>query len=125
MKLGPRQLALVETLASGKYKQGKQMLRSVDNKYCCLGVACDIYDSSRWSKLFTRTCTMYRFSGETCSLPVEVEDWFGFFSATGVAGPESHACEPSLANLNDAGVSHPKIAAKLRANPGKYFKESL
>lgn len=32
----------VAALKSGKYIQGKGYLRSGDNKYCCLGVACDI-----------------------------------------------------------------------------------
>lgn len=31
-----------DVLESGEYAQGRQVLRTVDNKYCCLGVACDI-----------------------------------------------------------------------------------
>lgn len=32
----------VKELRSGKYKQGKGYLRQIDDKYCCLGVLCDI-----------------------------------------------------------------------------------
>lgn len=32
----------VETLRSGKYEQGSFVLRSKDDKFCCLGVLCDI-----------------------------------------------------------------------------------
>lgn len=32
----------VDTLRSGKYQQGKKALRSKDDKFCCLGVLCDI-----------------------------------------------------------------------------------
>lgn len=32
----------VEALESGNYKQGKYRLRTKDNKYCCLGVLCEI-----------------------------------------------------------------------------------
>jgi len=32
----------VEALRSGKYEQGRLALRSKDDKYCCLGVLCDI-----------------------------------------------------------------------------------
>lgn len=32
----------VEALRSGKYKQGRKALRDKHNKYCCLGVLCDI-----------------------------------------------------------------------------------
>lgn len=32
----------VEALRSDKYEQGKKALRSKDDKFCCLGVLCDI-----------------------------------------------------------------------------------
>jgi hypothetical protein len=32
----------VEALRSGRYKQGKNTLRTKDDEYCCLGVLCDI-----------------------------------------------------------------------------------
>lgn len=35
-------------LRSGKYKQGKYVLRNNDDEYCCLGVLCDVYDDSLW-----------------------------------------------------------------------------
>jgi hypothetical protein len=38
----------VEALRSGKYEQGRLQLRTHDNKFCCLGVLCDIVDSSKW-----------------------------------------------------------------------------
>jgi hypothetical protein len=30
-------------LRSGQYKQGKECLRDEDDKFCCLGVLCDLY----------------------------------------------------------------------------------
>lgn len=35
----------VDALRSGKYEQGRLALRSKDDKYCCLGVLCDIAKS--------------------------------------------------------------------------------
>lgn len=32
----------VDTLRSGKYQQGTRALRNKDDKFCCLGVLCDI-----------------------------------------------------------------------------------
>lgn len=32
----------IESLRSGKYKQGYGLLRDINDNYCCLGVACDI-----------------------------------------------------------------------------------
>ncbi len=34
----------VVALRSGHYKQGKNVLRSVDDNYCCLGVLCEVYN---------------------------------------------------------------------------------
>lgn len=39
----------IYSLRSGKYTQGQQALRRKD-EFCCLGVACDIYDDSKWEK---------------------------------------------------------------------------
>lgn len=33
----------LEALRSGKYVQGRKKLRSVNDKYCCLGVLADLY----------------------------------------------------------------------------------
>lgn len=40
----------IEALRSGKYEQGRGRLRSEDNKYCCLGVLCDLIDPGKWVK---------------------------------------------------------------------------
>lgn len=37
-----RKNKLVAALRSGKYKQGRGLLRSLNNEYCCLGVAEDL-----------------------------------------------------------------------------------
>jgi len=37
-----------QALESGKYKQGRGKLRQEGSEFCCLGVLCDIYDSSGW-----------------------------------------------------------------------------
>lgn len=38
----------LDALRSGEYKQGKEMLRTQDNSYCCLGVLCDVVDPDGW-----------------------------------------------------------------------------
>jgi hypothetical protein len=45
-----RQNALkwIVTLESGNYKQGKYVLRNINNECCCLGVWCDIYAPDQW-----------------------------------------------------------------------------
>jgi hypothetical protein len=39
---------LVDVLRAGTYAQGKFRLRTPGNKYCCLGVACDLYGQGSW-----------------------------------------------------------------------------
>jgi hypothetical protein len=39
----------VAALRSGQYKQGHQRLRT-DDKYCCLGVFCDLFGGGFWEK---------------------------------------------------------------------------
>lgn len=36
----------IEALTSGKYKQGRDQLKSPESEYCCLGVLCDLYRRS-------------------------------------------------------------------------------
>jgi hypothetical protein len=39
----------VEALRSGKYKQGREVLRNGDNEFCCLGVLADV-NGQQWSE---------------------------------------------------------------------------
>ncbi len=41
----------IEALRSGKYKQGKGVLRYGD-EFCCLGVLCDVVDPKKWESQF-------------------------------------------------------------------------
>ena len=54
----------IEALRSGDFKQGRRALRTRDDKYCCLGVLCEVhphvqgrldYDSSRYMYYYQRT----------------------------------------------------------------------
>lgn len=40
----------IAALRSGKYQQGYGQLREFDS-YCCLGVACDLYDATGWESV--------------------------------------------------------------------------
>lgn len=73
----------VKALRSGKYHQAKRSLRR-DNRYCCLGVACDVYHretgDGEWQK---RDDGTYAFIGAdgfmygVNNLPAKVCIWFG------------------------------------------------
>lgn len=68
----------VEALRSKKYKQGTHTLRN-KNKYCCLGVLCDLYLKQKgltWDKQFD---SYYCFD-HSVSLPKHIQEWAGLDS---------------------------------------------
>lgn len=123
-----------EALESGKYEQGRKKLR-VEDRFCCLGVACDLSGIVTWDG------GKYLTSEEV--LPTEVSNTLG------LAGPDGNGSfefselpialqaevrsvhrnfdpnEPpqTLANLNDNGVPFPLIAKVIRARPKGLFRE--
>lgn len=71
----------VEALRSGKYKQGKHSLKNNNDKYCCLGVLCDVYAKTQKKKGFSKNQVdiigAYTF-GDTekeAVLPENVKKW--------------------------------------------------
>lgn len=57
-------------LRSGKYRQGRLVLRTSKNEYCCLGVLADIIDPTAWRPLGHRYC--WREEGIVSFLPEDV-----------------------------------------------------
>lgn len=51
--LGAFKARWIAALRSGRYQQGEHVLRSEDNKFCCLGVACNLIDPSAWDSQVT------------------------------------------------------------------------
>lgn len=39
----------IKALRSGNYQQGESALHLKGDGYCCLGVACDLFDNTRWA----------------------------------------------------------------------------
>lgn len=94
----------IDGLRSGKYKQGKNRLNQ-DNKFCCLGVLCDIYAKEKnipWTKKYPEE----RYLGiyinglyDAEILPVPVQEWAGLNDGN---PPVEYCGDPNtLASLND------------------------
>lgn len=65
----------IETLLSGKYKQGQNRLLTVEDDgdhHCCLGVACDLIKPDGWGPVFSDSSSMY---GEFRTKPFYYEDY--------------------------------------------------
>lgn len=110
---------LVKALRSGDYKQTIGCLRSFDDHYCCLGVACDIYSKEKlhgfgWVRGEAGN-NAYGFisKGQNAYLPNEVKDFFGFRSNDASVNPvdsEIIGYRTSLMTANDGGLSFEVIA---------------
>lgn len=120
-KLGPKQQQWVEALRSGKYKQGKNVLRSADDCFCCLGVACDLFVSLEHVVKY-RENGAYSYKGVLSEVPYEVLLSLKLRSPLGkIEGVDG---EKSLAILNDKLYwNFQEIADFIEANPEKVFTE--
>jgi len=103
----------LEALESGEYKQTTGWLYR-KGSYCCLGVACKLYNEENNKKV------RYRKHAHLESLPM-VKKWLGLNSDEGTLGDIPKVQAESLATLNDHGSSFKDIAKIVRANPDKVF----
>ena len=99
----------VNALRSGKYEQGRGVLCSLDNKYCCLGVLTEVYieqmkknrKKSKVSKasISTTYCKQYLVNGKTIAthqLPEVVRKWAGLTTGKhmwAISMNDSHALD--------------------------------
>jgi len=94
----------VDALRSGGYQQGRNYLRT-DNRFCCLGVLCDLYgkeNNVEWN--FDEDGNYYRFQDHPASLPFPVIEW------AGVGSHNPSIPGTSLVGLNDNGSTFNEIA---------------
>lgn len=93
--------AWVEALRSGKYKQGRSVLRSASDEFCCLGVLCDVR-GVQWRGNQVSGC-YYAEDSDGCSsamwLPNSLKEELGLSEA-----------ETELADKNDGGEPFSAIA---------------
>lgn len=114
---------LSQALRSGEYEQGKGYLKVQNEdgvKYCCLGVACEIFRDQYPGVLKEKTAPIGSFPCQTFGLeehsgvlPKVVSEWLGFWSQAGSFSPSE-----SLTGLNDVGVGFSEIAQIIDQEPG-------
>tara|TARA_R110000868_G_scaffold114821_1_gene307258 strand:+ start:15406 stop:15807 length:402 start_codon:yes stop_codon:yes gene_type:complete len=97
----------IAALTSGKYKQGRGQLRSENNKFCCLGVLCNLH-AQAYPKIAAMEKCSEEYMGEAGWLPDEVIEWAGLDSPNGVHTRGENV--ETLALDNDCGYSFQKIA---------------
>lgn len=98
----------IDGLLGGDYEQGSGVLRSRNDKFCCLGVLCDIIDPAGWNQ-YNKDAPYefkYRKIERIGFLPESLEN------EVGLVGDEQY----TLSTLNDGGGSFARIAAYIRDN---------
>ncbi len=124
----------VKALRSGKYEQANGKLR-VGDGFCCLGVACDLYEEivgkASWEDAYeggpiTEETEVISFLEETEELPLEVRDWLGLLSDIGNFKLNGETIEVDnyngLAAMNDNGKSFETIADVIEREEELLFK---
>ena len=103
---------LVEALRSGEYVQARDSLRNED-RYCCLGVACDLYRQEEGGPDWDHYKARWSYMGTSHNLPERVRRWLDFKRNGGLLGEpfqrDSKLFE-SLLDMNDSGMSFTGIA---------------
>lgn len=104
----------VKALRSGKFKQGKGALCS-DNKYCCLGVLCEI-NKRHVSKEESGGLVRYEYSQTV--LPSRIKSYVGVWSDVGsFRDSKAENIIPSCATMNDCDArSFTEIADIIEQN---------
>jgi hypothetical protein len=120
MALNKNAKAWVRALRSGRYKQGKAYLHARGGKYCCLGVACDLY---KQQVLKTTKNPEYLKVNEGITLPAEVQEWLGLSHHEGEFFDASEHDTKYLTGLNDKGTSFKEIAKVIASEPEGLFVE--
>jgi len=105
----------VEALRSGEYEQGRNWLRRGD-RYCCLGVACDIAADDLGLE---RTSNGWR--GGRAYLPPVVQRWLGLATRMGEFIEPETGWQGSLVVLNDKFTPFAEIADLIEAEPEGLF----
>lgn len=95
----------VAALRSGEYQQGRERLRAANDKFCCLGVLCDIHSKETGTPWQYGDIDRNVYCGKTAFLPESVADWAELTHV----GPYIQSIG-SLTNLNDGGSTFPQIA---------------
>jgi hypothetical protein len=81
----------VEALRSGKYEQGKNTLRSGNDRFCCLGVLCDVLQVPNTMVVGMDDEENYLYEGSDACLPERIRKMVGIW----------HRDQSKLIDLND------------------------
>lgn len=105
----------LSALRSGEYEQSIGCLKTNDNKFCCLGVLCDIYAKEKnvdWKPINENLTEKLMLSDNNSNisyvLPPHVAEWAEIKDDTG--GVYIKSKDDHLSRINDSGESFSEIS---------------
>lgn len=103
----------VRALRSGKYGWGKSELRPKQDKFCCLGVLCEVA---------VKKGVIKSYNPQDRYVPVEVQYWAGLVTSMGDFDKSIKYCN-NLGTLNDESRRNPfvRIASLIEKRPAGLF----
>lgn len=110
----------IAALRSGKYKRGIGQLRDENNKFCCLGVLCNIH-AQEHPKIAAQQENSIEYMYHMSYLPPQVQNWAGMKTEDGMV-PEKLGVRingtklEDLASMNDYNMSFNKLANFIEKN---------
>jgi hypothetical protein len=114
----------VAALRSGRFKQGRYTLNHGDNKFCCLGVACEVAIEAGVpvKKVVSGYGQTHSYDEARTVLPLVVMQWLGLASASGHF--QGKIRPDSLVGLNDDGRhTFNDIADLIESEPEGLFQD--
>lgn len=111
----------VDALRSGEYRQGDGGLRDENDKFCCLGVLCDLAEKEKVIEEPSLSCSNYYYAygdeDNDVTLPYEVRSWSGLEDCDPTLIDPTHENDEgySAAALNDDGKTFAELADLIEA----------
>ncbi len=101
----------VAALRSGDYQQGKEVLRTGQDKFCCLGVLCDLHRQEHpgYEWIFNPNREAYVYHDKLTITPNLVVNWAGLSAPNPPVSSQGEA-RNCLATCNDKGMTFNEIA---------------
>lgn len=113
----------IKALRSGEYAQATNQLRVNDSYgpigYCCLGVACDLFQKETGQGKWDGPFFVLRNRQYVTNPPEDVCEYFGLTTDSGTYGSVR---DLTLTERNDSGWNFKKIANILKRRPKGLFR---
>jgi len=115
----------LKALRSGKYEQGRGQLKTEEDKFCCLGILCDIHSKetkTEWDRAFDGYDEP-TYLGHDDVLPQEVLDWAELDDDNPMVKDGNRKQHP-LATFND-GDKYEEVNKRTFKQIANYIEKSL